>query len=62
MCALTQTKLNERGEVMFRNVVGWKGVWIWEREGTGKGNTVTEKVVAEVCNGMVGDVPLASVG
>ena len=56
--AISETKFEGKGEVMFGEVVGcWTvegsarlGVWRGGREGEGRG--VTESVVAEVCSRM----------
>ena len=59
MCALSETKLKRKGEVMFGDVVGRvSGV----AGGKGRGGPVTEWVVHEVCTRMEGGVIQAYVG
>ena len=52
MCALSETKLKEKGEVMGRV----SGVAV------GRGGSVTEWTIDEVCNRMKGGVIQAYVG
>ena len=52
MCALSETQLNGKGEVMFAEVVGRVSRVEGRRTREGRGGTVTEWVVAEVCSGM----------
>ena len=60
VCALSETKLKWKGEVMFGAVVD--KVCHGRREGEGGGGAVTEYVVAEVCSGMEGGVIHTDVG
>ena len=60
VCAQSETKLNERGDVMFGEVVD--SVGRGGREGEGMGGPITELVVAEVCSRMEGGVIQAYMG
>ena len=60
VCALNETKLKGKGEVMFGAGVG--NFCHGGREGEGGGGAVTEYVVAEVCSGMEGCVIHTDVG
>ena len=57
MCALRETKLKGKGEVIFGEEVGskdWQGVWRGGRAGEENDGPVTEWVFPEVCSGMKG--------
>ena len=61
VCALNETKLKGKGDVMFGEVVGRVSGVAGDRARDG-GGPVTEWVVDEVCNRMEGDVIQAYVG
>ena len=54
VCALSETKLKGKGEVMFGEVVG--------RQGKGGGGPVAEWAIDDVCSRMEGGVIQAYVG
>ena len=54
MCALIETNLKGKGEVMFGEVVG--------RQGEGRGGPGTEWAIDKVCSRMEGGVIQAYVG
>ena len=69
VCALSETKLKGKGEVMFGEVgrsrpeaKKGEGVWRCGRQGEGWGGPVTELAIDEVCSRMEGGVIQAYVG
>ena len=60
VCALSETKLKGKGEVMFGEVVS--RVWRCGRQGEGRGGPITEWAIDEVCSRMEGGVIQAYVG
>ena len=57
VCALRETKLKGKGEVMFGEVVGTgQGVWRGGRQGERKGGPVTEWAFDAVCSRIEGGV------
>ena len=61
VCALSETKLKGKGEVMFGEVVGrMSGVAV--DNGEGRGGSVTEWAIDEVCSQTEGGVIQAYVG
>ena len=63
VCALSETKLKGKGEVMFGEVVGRvSGIAVGGRQGEGRGGPVTQWTINEVCSRMELDVIQAYVG
>ena len=52
VCALSETQLNGKGEVMFDEVVGRVSLMEGRRTSEGRGGTVTECLVDEVFSGI----------